>query len=672
MILTRLVIRDFGVYRGQHEFDLRPRTSGTDSCPVVLIGGKNGSGKTTLLEAIRLCLYGRSALGQRVRKTDYETYIRQRFHRKADIFSSSVGIVFEHVYAGHRSVYDVIRSWKLEGQSLHETVSIYKDGMALRDIAPEYWSDFLRDLIPPGVADLFFFDGEQIQSLADDATEATSLESALGGLLNVDIVERLQSDLDSYLKRQDGSENGSLTGNFESIITELEQVEREFQERFQDQGAIQSEILRIQEKMRRSRKVLVSEAAHFVENRASIEARLEQIETKIQSTRNQIKELAAGLLPFAYAPAWSQRLSSRLQNEQETVRNEILINYHHSIVSDLLEKLDSNFVRKLIASRVTDEEWKNVIGEIGNYLKPSQKEPVDTIIHQVSEQQRARLLQQITEVLQDIPKQMQLLGMLLENLETERSDLNFLLKQVPEDDVALPLIEEFQELSEQMGRLVERKVHLDETIRHLNFQRSELERKRSKAWAEIAKSGDIDSRIDYAAKVQGVLDEYLKEITKLKLEELEQLVSQYFNLLCCKEMIIKEVKIDPNNYSVKLYGDNREELPKSDLSAGEKQLYAMALLWALRSISGRQLPIIIDAPMGRLDSNHRLRLLNEFFPNAAHQIILLSTDTEVDESAFEVLQPFVSHTYLLNYDSDLGETLVETEYFASVSGEALL
>ena len=133
-------------------------------------------------------------------------------------------------------------------------------------------------------------------------------------------------------------------------------------------------------------------------------------------------------------------------------------------------------------------------------------------------------------------------------------------------------------------------------------------------------------------------------------------------------MLVKEVKIDRRDFHVTLYGQNRQELPKTILSAGEKQMYATALLWALRSVSGRALPIVIDTPMGRLDSDHRRTLIERFFPLAAHQVIILSTDTEIDESTYTQLLPNISHTFILNYNEDQGSTVVTNGYFA----EALL
>ena len=412
MILTRLSITNFGVYAGSHEFNLRPRRVDDAVLPVILIGGKNGAGKTTILESIRLCLYGRSALGSRVRKTDYETYIKQRFHRRADgklpARSARIGIVFEHVYAGEKSIYDAVRSWRLEGQTLHESVSIYKDGAALRDISSEYWNDFLRDLIPPGVADLFFFDGEQIQALADDETEAAALESALGGLLNIDIVERLQNDLDTYLKQKGGQNRANLRSELEEIVSEREKLEEVFQERYQDRAGLEARRQNIESRISRARQGLISEGAQFIEQRTAIETRLEQIETELQTTRNQIRELATGLLPFAFTPAWSRQLQERLQAEEEAQRSQILFNYQKGKADEIISSLRHNGFKDKLRTNLSDNEWQQIVSEVGYLLQPDAPNTDVSIVHHVSEQQRHKLLAQIDEVLTKIPVQMQM------------------------------------------------------------------------------------------------------------------------------------------------------------------------------------------------------------------------------------------------------------------------
>ena len=99
------------------------------------------------------------------------------------------------------------------------------------------------------------------------------------------------------------------------------------------------------------------------------------------------------------------------------------------------------------------------------------------------------------------------------------------------------------------------------------------------------------------------------------------------------------------------------------LSSGEKQIFAISILWALRKISGRPIPVIIDTPLARLDSKHRNNLVNTYFPEASHQIIILSTDTEIDKGYFEKLSKFISHSYHLNFSSKDSMTSVEEGYF---------
>ena len=71
------------------------------------------------------------------------------------------------------------------------------------------------------------------------------------------------------------------------------------------------------------------------------------------------------------------------------------------------------------------------------------------------------------------------------------------------------------------------------------------------------------------------------------------------------------------------------------------------MLWALGRTSGRPLPVIIDTPLARLDSDHRRLLVENYFPQASHQVILLSTDTEVDQLYFDLLNP-PSHARIIS------------------------
>ncbi|MCP4369038.1 MAG: DNA sulfur modification protein DndD, partial [Deltaproteobacteria bacterium] len=124
-----------------------------------------------------------------------------------------------------------------------------------------------------------------------------------------------------------------------------------------------------------------------------------------------------------------------------------------------------------------------------------------------------------------------------------------------------------------------------------------------------------------------------------------------------------------DDFSVTLMGLEQQEIPKRNLSAGEKQIYAIAMLWALRQVSGRPLPIIIDTPLGRLDSDHRHNLIERYFPHASHQVILFSTDTEVDAGFFAAMQPAISRAYHLEHDQTLKATEVSEGYFWSTNGQ---
>lgn len=667
MILTRLTITNFGVYRGRHEFELRPINEEGVVKPVILFGGKNGAGKTTILEAIRLCLYGRSALGGRVRQTDYDTYIRQRMHRSPELqvatFASSVGLLFDHVHAGVRSTYDAVRSWRAEAGAVQESITIYKDGKPLQQIAPEHWNDFLRDLIPPGVSELFFFDGEQIQVLADSDREPEALAAAMRGLLNLDLIDRLRSDLSVYLRQQDPHDRSQLRQALDAAEKAVGEVQERIAERQQDLAQLTIRQDWMHKENERRRQLLVGQGATLIQGRDDLKHQQREVEQQIEHVSAALRDLAAGLLPFAVSPLWCQRLRDQLLREEEAERNRLAYDAQQDQAAIVATRLRDPQFRRIHAPELDPVAWSNLAVAIQAMLTPADQPTNAAARHGLSSRERETLLGWIDAALRDVPVLLHGLGQRLEVLETERSQLELTLKQVPDEAIVSVALDEFQQLAEEQGQAKERLKQVEAELHQDRLLLALRERERIQALERLDAAGDADERVQRAVKTQLVLEQYRERVTELKIQELEQSIAHYFNLLCRKRVLVREVRIDRKRFTVELFGPNRMPLPKSDLSAGEKQLYAMALLWALRAISGRALPIIVDTPMGRLDSTHRNTLLKQFFPHAAHQVLVLSTDTEITPEAYTRLQPAVSHTFHLEYDEDEGCTQVHRGYF---------
>ena len=174
MILHSLTITDFRAFRGTHRVPFTNRLKHGVKRPIVLFGGLNGSGKTTLFLAIKLALYGRQAIGIGTSKAKYENFILECIHSPSiDVTcpnGASVELDFVYGKLGRQSRYVVRRDWRKRGKTVEESVSLIEDGRVRDDLSPEACQGFLNQLVPLGVSELFFFDGEKIALLAEDET----------------------------------------------------------------------------------------------------------------------------------------------------------------------------------------------------------------------------------------------------------------------------------------------------------------------------------------------------------------------------------------------------------------------------------------------------------------------------------------------------------------------
>ena len=179
----------------------------------------------------------------------------------------------------------------------------------------------------------------------------------------------------------------------------------------------------------------------------------------------------------------------------------------------------------------------------------------------------------------------------------------------------------------------------------------------------VSERQESERPLEYADGARRLLKDFRRINAERKIGQLEDQFAEAFRRLSRKEDIVVSARIDPQRFTVKLLNGDGGEVQKSQLSAGEKQIYAIAMLEALARTSGRRLPVIIDTPLGRLDSHHRGNLVNHYFPRASHQVVLLSTDTEVDQSFYKQLWPHISHAFEIQYDERVHAASLHEGYF---------
>lgn len=130
-----------------------------------------------------------------------------------------------------------------------------------------------------------------------------------------------------------------------------------------------------------------------------------------------------------------------------------------------------------------------------------------------------------------------------------------------------------------------------------------------------------------------------------------------------KQNYVSSIVIDPQTYEVRLLDHQKEYLEKSTLSAGEKQILLLSIIWSIFKCSGRKVPFIYDTLLGRLDKTHKASILKDFIPNTGRQAIVLSTDTEIDELHYNLLKNHIAKEYMLDFDVEKNSTKIHNKYF---------
>jgi DNA sulfur modification protein DndD len=222
---------------------------------------------------------------------------------------------------------------------------------------------------------------------------------------------------------------------------------------------------------------------------------------------------------------------------------------------------------------------------------------------------------------------------------------------------------EMESCSTQIGRKAEQLRLLEEEILALERRIGEIEVEIEKLYEKHNVSRERADFIQECDAITNVLNQFIVRLRKNKIHLLQEKTFEMYRLLSSRSGLIKDIIIDDKTYEVMITDRNGHEIKKSGLSAGEKEVFAVSLLWGLAQTSQLKLPIIVDTPLSRLDSTHRDNIVNNYFPNAGDQVIILSTDTEIDKDYYRALKPHLSGAASLVFDQRQELTSFKEGYF---------
>ncbi|MFB6275784.1 MAG: DNA sulfur modification protein DndD, partial [Halothece sp.] len=639
MILRELVLENFGPYRGRQVVDLTPDAD-DEVRPIILFGGMNGGGKTTFMDAIRLAFYGQRAQCSTRGNLSYADFLSQAVNRHSE-GKTRIELAFEEILNNQLVVFRITRTWE-KGDN-KDTLSILVDDWPDRALT-NTWDEYIENLLPLGISNLFLFDGEQVKELAELDVPPPQVKEAIQSLLGLELAEKLGEDLDVLVNRKRKQlANQTTLSQLEEIENKLNQQKAELQEAKDKQTELQKTLNRAQETHRLALENFLSEGGKIASQRSQLERKINDLKANAETQREELREMAAGVLPLALITPLltdaKQQGETELDYQQALMTQEVVKERDRALL-DYINQLaiSATEVDKISAFlKEQDQSIEQKLNpETPPYLRPDQ----DTI-----NQLNTILDHQLPSAVKDLKSKLEK----LENITAEIDNSERELSNAASPEVYQQLEQEVQQAQEKRAQA---QADYEAGQRHLN----ELEEKIKKTQRELEHYSQeaIDQRnnehiIQSAGKVQKTLEQFKEKLTLKKLNKLEIEVTECFRYLLHKSDLVHRVSIDTNNFRLSLFDTEGKPIPKHRLSAGEKQLLAIAFLWGLARVSHRQLPIAIDTPLGRLDSSHRHNLVERYFPSASHQVILLSTDTEIGKQEYEQLQhqDAIAHQYQL-------------------------
>lgn len=717
MIINSIKLKNFRSYEDETEFSFSPKGNKN----IVLIGGENGAGKSTLFEAIKLCIYGPMSYGYLGSNGNYLTKIKNNINNNAfknNVVDCNISLSLSFTEGTQINEYTLSRTWEYVNQKIKETFTVDKNGKTLNDDEILYFNKYLQSLLPPSLFDFFFFDGEELTEFFVGKNSSTSLKEAVLQLFNYDTFDILKKHLLSFQRNM--SKSNSSLSEVQAIYDEALERVKEINSKI---DSCNSSILNKEELLDslKTKKNLLddefkSSGGILETERAEINSLINKLENERFTLNQEIKAFCNDILPFII-------VSDLLADTKTQIENEDNIASYNAIKTKLSADVIEKSFNKIPNLNNCNTDYEEVaIAILENMFNSNELDNINEIL-MLSTDQKHNTLSIINKILTNkstYSNNIKNNFIRLKSIANELKQLRDRLNSTISGELLDKYLENIAMVNNEIITVENAIVSLHHSLESLNLELSNAEYHYTRAKNQYSASLQNNNVLELSSNLTDYLDALLATLSKDKLKLIEDNFIEIFSLIIRKNEYVSSIVIDDNfdttlyvprdyasfeveniitnlgiNDISKKYGlmfiedlltkfnvssldevinhfnanptmeliELRTKVNVNDFSKGEKQIYILCLIWALIKSSGIDVPFIIDTPYARIDETHRKALTLEYLPNISKQVIILSTNEEIDANLYNVIKPYICDEYLLLYNEKGRKTEVKKGYF---------
>jgi len=644
---SNLTIENFGPFKARQVLDLTVM----DDRPVVLIKALNGSGKTTLLTALQISLYGPKALSSG-RMSDYEALVTDSFRMDA---TSPASMQLELMVEQSHTLNQVtlVRSWSRE-KKFAETFKVLINGEEDTEWTHN-WDEYINGVLPAELVQLFLFDGEKIEALANPERLPELLRRASEVFLGLGGIDALNADLKALERRSLSSRKDSGNELHDQNKKQLEELLKVSEDQNDKVALLLQKKADARNALDNAEKALNKYALSANRSGAETYKKAAELRSNLEVAIQQHKLANAALVELMEHPlipllwlddAWPKFKSHWQQDRQDR---------HIQLLSSEFAKRDEKLLQSL---KLTQPDAyalmsKLMAADLEEFAAGKVATPVLSQNNNPNEIE-AQLQRLVSELRRHYGSFME--KMLIQD-QAQRA-----IAQIPAEEQLTEILQTLQEkttlVSTSSSVLQETQSRLEEAQGSYFLTEAKIETLRQKMGAMFSDVTLELKSLNASSRARDVLNVFKEKLLYAKATWLSESITSEFKKLIRKQKLISEVLVDPVSYKVSIKDGGGHILPMERLSAGERQLLAIAVLSALIGEHKGWFPVVVDTPLARLDRSHRNLLIENFFTSISHQVVVLSTDEEVDGLSYTSIAPYLSREFTLEYDDQTSQTNV--------------